>query len=89
MLMSMIPVDKLDFDDLTPDEKEKATGNLIEKMHETVMMFAEALVEYGRHDDDCPKETKDSCSCNFSTISNMAKHMIELDDHLNGKSTVN
>jgi hypothetical protein len=77
---------KEDFDKMSIEEKKVMTVTIIDKMHNTVMTLAEALIEYGQHTEDCVTE---DCTCGFLHMSEVASKIIQLSEHFNGRATVN
>lgn len=78
---------KKEIDEMSPEEQKNLTTEIMDKMQQTVMLFAEALIDYGVHDEDCTDA--DDCTCGFSRVQGIAKHMVELNNYIIGKTTVN
>jgi hypothetical protein len=78
-------ISKDEIDEMSPEERKSLTTDIIEKMQETVILFAQALIDSGVHDEDCVGE----CTCGYRRARGLAEHMIMLHDHINGRTTVN
>ena len=74
-------------DELNSAEKQKLLTNIIDKIHATCLVFAKALTKYGEHEEDCVDD--DECTCGLSEIQNAAMNLLELEEYINGKTTVN
>jgi hypothetical protein len=78
-------ISKAEIDEMSTEERRNLTTDIIEKMQETVMLFAQALIDYGVHDEDCVGE----CTCGYRRARGLAEHMVMLHNHIIGKTTVN
>lgn len=76
-----------DFEKLSPSERKELIGGVIEKMHDMVVLFAEALIDHGMHDEECMDD--EDCTCGFATKLQTAMNIVEMNNVLNGKTTVN
>jgi hypothetical protein len=80
-------IGKEEIDAMSSEERKNLTTEILEKMQETVMLFAEALIDYGVHDEYCADEGE--CTCGFARVRGFATHMVELNNYIIGKTTVN